>query len=148
MAESLLNFPGGHELLRCFSLCHPLSDTLPSSPKARKGKGEGEKKSQVQLCFLFKPQTKEGHLPACSQTSSSLMGLISLHPSCIDSSCCPSSRMNYISLFHLSRRLLRSLSASSGSNRASTAKTCRPESYSDLIRLKIFPSRTLLFLMV
>lgn len=86
------------------TLCHPVL-------KREKGR-EKRKKKQAKSNFVFSSSLKQKRAisPACSQTSSSL---ISPHPSCIHSrSCYPSSWMNYISLFHLSQRLLHSLSAS------------------------------------
>lgn len=117
------------------TLCHRVL-------KQERGREKKKKKPSPTL-FSFQASNKRGPSPWHVHRPPLVWS------ACIDSSCCyPRSWMNYISLFHPSQWLLRSLSASSRSNRACTAKTCRPESYSDLIRLKIFTSRTLLFLMV
>lgn len=146
MAESLLNFPGGREQLRCFSPCHRLSDTLPSSPQARE---RGGKKAKFQLCFLLEPRLKRDVCPACQTRAPELLQSDGSPQRFRSAPTAAATRaqmwMNHICLFHLSQRLPPSLPASSGSNRVSTAKT---HTYSDLIRLEIFTCRTPLFLMV
>lgn len=72
MVEYLLNFPGGREQLRSYSLCHSLSDTLPYGPEV---KANTTKKAKLNIVFFSILHKKRKTCLAVIQSTKDAFGL-------------------------------------------------------------------------